>query len=53
MDILEKEDFTQEDIENSIVSRLEESVHIEFKSADSLGPGDGKKRKVLPILWTA
>lgn len=46
MDILEKEDFTQEDIENSIVSRLEESVHIEFKSADSLGPGDGKKREM-------
>lgn len=36
MDILLKENFTQQDIENLIISRLEESINIEFKSAGAL-----------------
>jgi len=45
-DILKKTEFTENDITNIIVNQWEESLHLEFKSSESLGKTDGKKREL-------
>lgn len=43
---LEKETFTQEDIQSFIDNEIEESIHLDFKSAGSLDKSDGKKKEL-------
>ena len=40
------DDYTFETVESFITSEVEESIHIEFKSADALGKSDGKKKEI-------
>lgn len=44
--LFEKETFTQEDIQSFIDNELEESIHLDFKSAESLDRSDGKKKEL-------
>lgn len=44
--LLDKTEFTQEDIENIIASKLEESINIEFKSAGALSHIQSMKKEI-------
>lgn len=44
--IFEKEEFNYEDIQQLIANEAEESIHLEFKAADSLSKSDGKKKEI-------
>lgn len=44
--LFEKETFTQEDIQSFIDNEIEESIHLDFKSAGSLDKSDGKKKEL-------
>lgn len=46
MSILDQEDFTQEDIQNLINSKAEESLYVEFKSGKSLALDGGAKKEM-------
>jgi hypothetical protein len=44
--IFEKEDFTEQDVQTLISSGSEESINLEFKSAESLDQNDKKKAEI-------
>jgi len=46
LDLLSKEDFTEQDILNILNSRLEESINIEFKSGEALSNLQGHKKEI-------
>ncbi len=46
LDLLSKEDFTEQDILNILNSRLEESINIEFKSGDALSNLQSHKKEI-------
>lgn len=46
IEILDKEILTEEDIKQLISLKVEESIHLDFKQADSLGKNDKRKSEL-------
>ena len=44
--LFEKDEFTQDHIQYLIDNEVEESIHLDFKDAASLGKSDGKKKEL-------
>jgi hypothetical protein len=44
--LYDKEEFTEKDIQSLIDNEIEESIHLDFKSAGSLDKSDGKKKEL-------
>ena len=43
-DFFKKEEYSEEDIQDLIDNKIEESLNLEFKAAGALDQTDGKKR---------
>lgn len=44
--LFDKEEFSEKDIQSLIDNEIEESIHLDYKDADSLGKSDGKKKEL-------
>ncbi len=45
-DFFSKEEYTEQDINDLISNKVEESLNLEFKSSDSLGSEPSKKKEL-------
>ncbi len=45
-DFFSKEEYTEQDINNLISNKAEEAINLEFKSSDSLGTQEQKKKEL-------
>ena len=45
-DFFDKEDYSEEDIHNLIESKIEESIHLDFKASGALGTSSSQKKEI-------